>query len=83
MSKHKRIYRIYPDDQSPHTNEEWKQADRYINGMASSGDMHEAVAIAIKAVKNCRFPFVVMEINLPNKPRKPCACWIVYIKRGS
>jgi hypothetical protein len=45
VSKHKQVYRIYPDDQTAHTNEDWKRADRYINGMASSGDMHEAVAI--------------------------------------
>jgi len=69
MSHNRIVYRIYADDQSPHTNEEWAMADRYINGLAYSCDFKEAVAIAKKASKNCQFPFVVLAVPVGgNKP---------------
>ena len=67
MSHNRIVYRIYADDQSPHTNEEWNNADRHINGLAYSGDKNEAFAIAKKAAKNCQYPFVVLAVPVPKK----------------
>lgn len=78
MSRSKIQYRIYADNQTSHTSEEWATADRYINGVAYSYDKKEAFAIARKAAKNCRFPFVVMAVPIPRCDKeKLCTAWIV------
>lgn len=78
MSHHRIQYRIYADDQTAHTSEEWSIADRYINGLSYSGDKKEAFAIAKKAYKNCKFPFVVLAVPIPKRDKeKLCAAWIV------
>jgi|GEM_PF-5239575 len=76
MSHHTTQYRIYANDQTEHTSEEWAVADRYINGVAYSYDKREAFATAEKAAKNCRFPFVVMAVPLPRDGRD-CTAWII------
>lgn len=78
MSSHKIQYRIYADDRTHHTGEEWAFADRHINGLAYSSDKREAFSIAKKAAKNCKFPFVVLAVPIPNRDKeKLCAAWIV------
>lgn len=78
MSHNRIQYRIYADDQTHHTSEEWSFADRYINGLAYSYDKQEAFSIARKAAKNCKFPFVVLAVPIPNRDKeKLCAAWIV------
>ena len=77
MSHNRIVYRIYADDQSPHTNEEWKKANRYINGLAYSGDKKEAFAIAKKAAKNCQYPFVVLAVPVQKNNRSLCDAWVV------
>lgn len=77
MSHNRIVYRIYADDQSPHTNEEWKNADRHINGLAYSGDKNEAFAIAKKAAKNCQYPFVVLAVPVPKNNGRLCDAWVI------
>jgi len=78
MSSNRLQYRIYADKNTHHTSEEWATADRYINGVAYSYDKKEAFAIARKAAKNCRFPFVVMAVPIPRRDKeKLCTAWIV------
>lgn len=78
MSHSRTHYRIYADDQTQHTNEEWAIADRHINGLAYSYDKREAFSIARKAAKNCQFPFVVLAVPIPNREKdKLCMAWIV------
>jgi hypothetical protein len=78
MSSNRIQYRIYANDQTHHTSEEWSAADRYINGLAYTYDKKEAFAIAKRAARNCSFPFVVMAVPLPNRAKdKLCAAWIV------
>lgn len=77
MSHNRINYRIYADDQTSHTDEEWSIADRYINGFAYSGDKKEAFAIAKKAQMNCKFPFVVLAVPVPKREGQLCDAWIV------
>jgi len=76
MSSHKIQYRIYADDLTDHTNDEWARADRYINGLAYSSDLGEAFAMAKKAALNCKFPFIVMAVLLPNRNNLFCDTWV-------
>jgi len=77
MSRHKIVYRIYADDQTPHTSEDWAIADRHINGLAYSCDFREAVAIAKKSAKNCKFPFVVLAVPIGGKRAEQCDAWVI------
>lgn len=77
MSRHAILFRVYADDQTPHTHEEWQNAHRHINGLAYSRDFNEAVAIARKAAKNCQYPFVVMAVPIGGKNRPLCNVWVI------
>lgn len=75
MSHNRVVYRIYADDETTHTNDQWRVANRYINGLSYSGDRKEAFSIARKAAKNCGYPFVVMAVPVPKNTGK-CDVWV-------
>ena len=77
MSHSRMQYRIYADDQTAHTGEEWAAADSFINGLAYSGDKNEAFAIAKKAAKNCQYPFVVLAVPVPKNNGMLCDAWVI------
>ena len=77
MSHSRMQYRIYADDQTAHTGEEWAAADSFINGLAYSGDKNEAFAIAKKAAKNCQYPFVVLAVPVPKNNSMLCDAWVI------
>lgn len=77
MSHNRIQYRIYADDQTQHTNEEWAVAGRFINGLAYSYDFRESVAVAKKAAKNCKFPFVVLSVPVGGKRAAQCDAWVI------
>ena len=77
MSHHRILYQIYADSQANTDDDSYRRADRYINGVKSRGDKNEAIAVAIKAAKNCRHPFVVLAIPIPKRLDSMCNAWIV------
>lgn len=77
MSRSKIQYRIYADENTHHTSEEWATADRYINGVAFSYDKKEAFSIARKAAKNTAFPFVVLAVPMPKNNGRLCDAWVI------
>ena len=77
MSHHSHGYRIFPDDRTNHTYDEWGKADEWINGLAFKNDLKEAFALAKLGAVNCQFPFVVLEMPIGGKRPKLCDCWVV------
>jgi|DEB0MinimDraft_6_1074348.scaffolds.fasta_scaffold04968_2 hypothetical protein len=77
MSHHGHGYRVYPDDMSEHTHEEWSKADSWINGLEFRKDFNEALALAKLGAVNCQFPFIVMEIPIGGKRQRFCDCWVI------
>ena len=69
-------YRVYPDNEAPHTIEQWRKADEWINGMKFKKDFNEAISIAKLGVENCKTPFVVQELPIGGKMPKNTSCWV-------
>ena len=77
MSHHKHGYRIYPEDDKSITDDKWKKADRWINGVEFRNDFNEAVAFAKIGARSCGIPFVVVEVPLGGVRPKLCDCWVI------
>jgi len=77
MSHHARGYRIYPDDETDHSNEQWAKSDSWINGLEFRRDYNEAMALAKVGAISCGMPFVVQIIPIGGKRPKYAEVWVV------
>lgn len=62
INKHCNHYIVYSDDESL-TQEQWIEADEFLNGFASFFELTEALSCALIAAKSTRVPFVVQPRN--------------------
>ena len=77
MSHHANGYRIFADDETNHTNEEWRKAYDWINGLEFRKDYNEAFSLAKICAVSCRFPFVVQYLPIGGKRPEYTDTWVV------
>lgn len=77
MSHHAHGYRIYPNDETDHSSEQWVMAYEWLNGLEYRRDFNEACALAKLGAINCRMTFVVQMIPAGGKRYKSADVWII------
>ena len=77
MSYHRISYRVFPDDETDRSHDDWLSADIWINGCAYESDLKSALALAKLGSVNCRFPFVVQAVPIGSVRPKYCDIWII------
>ena len=76
MSHHKLIYRVFPDDQEV-TNQEWRRADEWSEGLKIFSDFNEAWSFAHLAKLSTQVSWIIMEVPVGGVRPSLCTCWEV------